>query len=366
MIVLQGGNGQGKTNLLEAIYFLATTRSPRATTEKELILWSALQEELPFARLVGSLASSKGNLEVEMALRVEAPEELRQEETPLRIEKRLRLNGVPRRAAELIGQVPVVMFGPDDIAIIAGAPGLRRRYLDATIAMVNPRYLRSLQRYGRVLQQRNQLLRLIREHHAQVDELSFWNQEMIKSGAYLVDERLRALERLQEHATSIHLTLTGSPEALEMAYVGTVAAAGETSREEAFSAVLSRNQVREIAQGVSLVGPHRDDLKFLLDGTDMGVYGSRGQQRTVSLTLRLAEGKFIEEQGGEAPILLLDDVLSELDAARRHFLFEHALGYQQTLITTTDTSFIAAGFLEQAACFHVVAGRIEPMSEQLP
>ncbi len=349
-MILLGDNAQGKSNFLEAIYLLATSKTPRAAADIELINWAALREASPVARLEAQAQRAAGGLRLEIALRGDTDSEGQVRY----VHKRVRINGVVRRAADLIGLINVVLFSPKDIDLVDGEPALRRRYLDITISQVDHRYLRSLQRYHRVLRQRNRLLRLIAEGRARIQELDFWDRELVGTGSYLIELREQTVADLDERARVIHEQLTGGQEEMQIIYQQSVS-------KEAFSRVLFQSRDKELAQAMTLTGPHRDDLRFLGQGRDMGTYGSRGQNRTVALSLKLAEAQLIAARTGDPPILLLDDVLSELDARRRHHLLQAASGYQQVLITSSDIDRFEEDFWAQAAKFGVSAGRIEPL-----
>lgn len=348
LMVLQGDNAQGKTNLLEAIYLLATAKSHRATAERELINWSAPTEGLSVARLLAQVQKRMESIRVELALRAAYPG------PAAHVQKRIKINGVPRRAIDLVGQVNVVLFSSQDIDLIGSAPSLRRRYLDITNSQVNSRYLRALQRYNKVLLQRNHLLRLIGERRAEGSQLDFWDQELLEHGSYLIAQRQLMVAELNDLAQPIHYQLTAEHEKLRITYLPSVGATDFGDR-------LRDVRKKEIAQGMSLVGPHRDDLAFLIGDVNMNVYGSRGQQRTIALSLKLAEARFMRSKIADEPILLLDDVLSELDAERRRQLLGSITSYQQVVITTTDLDRFDPGFLAEAALFRVSEGRIEPL-----
>lgn len=380
-IILEGDNAQGKTNFLEAIFFLATTRSPRASNERELIGWGGGDEFFPGAQLTARVQRADGILHLEIILSAERP--VSQEPSASNhvqagvedylssgvaaIKKRVRLNGLPRRAADVVGQVKVVMFSAPDIDLVAGAPSLRRRYLDITLCQIDNRYLRSLQRYQKIVLQRNHLLRRIGEGKAQIQELAFWDRELVEYGTYIILRRYELLTSLNPLAREIHCNLTAGCENLEIKYLPSVE--GEWLKAAAQSLVLGRNfqdnltvkQGREIAQGVSLVGPHRDDLQFIASGVDMGVFGSRGQQRAIVQSLKLAEASLIMDRVGEAPILILDDVLSELDSHRQQQLLQAIDPYPQVFITTTGPEFIPVSFLKRSVRFRVKQGAIYPL-----
>lgn len=364
--VLVGDNAQGKTNLLEAIYYLATSRSPYTTTDRELVNWLAAETEpLPYARLVGSVSRSSGESTIEITL-------IRQENHEAHYRKRVRLNGVPRRAMDLLGQLNVVLFLPEDIALISGPPAGRRRYLDAMLCQINPAYCRTLASYNQVVTQRNALLRDLRERGGDPSRLIFWNERLIDHGTSLFIQRQRALTALDGLAYYIHAELTDGAEGLHLRYLPSVGATEEQGPEAVtalFQKQLEVLQPREIAAGVSLIGPHRDEIRFLLSGVDAGIYGSRGQQRTVALTLKLAEVELMRRESGEYPILLLDDILSELDSHRRGFLLHRLAvpnGPQQTIITATDLHILPAEFLRRCQVWQVRMGRLEVLSKPEP
>lgn len=374
--VVQGDNAQGKSNLLEAIYVLATSRSPRTTSDRELINWSALGDELSACRLAADVQRAKGKLHLEIALSsktlgIPEPDAFasRRQQTANAppVLKRIKINGVMRRATDLVGQLNVVAFSVHDIDLVGGEPALRRRYLDITISQVDRQYLRNLQRYQRVLWQRNQLLRAIAENRSSPDELAFWDKELVQTGAYLTVQREHTVAALDRLAQTIHDELSGEQGKLSLVYFRSIDK--EKGKEdsqiqetaEKFGQALNAVREKEIAQGMSLIGPHRDDLRFLVNEIDAGVYGSRGQQRTIALTLKLAEVSFLHSKTGEQPVLLLDDVLSELDAKRRHHLLDAAAKHEQVIITATDLDRFEPEFLKQATLFKVTQGCIEPL-----
>jgi DNA replication and repair protein RecF len=361
-IVFYGDNAQGKTNLLEAIYLLATTRSPRAGSDGELVRWGASEDGMGAARVVGRAVRGRMDVQVEMAVLA------RDSTLPAvpRSAKRLRVNGLPRRATEVIGQMLAVLFTTQDIDLLTGPPAGRRRYLDITLSQVDHIYLRALQRYQRVTQQRNVLLRRIQEGRAAPDQLLSWNEELVAQGSIITLARAAAVAGLNERAAAVHSGLSDGRERLTISYVPQLmeerrAGLPETIEEarNLYRAALHRRQSKEIAAGVSLVGPHRDDLRFDLDGKAAGAFASRAQQRTVALALRLAESAFLYECSGETPILLLDDILSELDHRRRAAVLSAVEHAEQALITTAELDRFEAGFIGKATVFSVASGFVE-------
>ncbi|MDD5093562.1 MAG: DNA replication/repair protein RecF [Dehalococcoidia bacterium] len=361
--VFHGANAQGKTTLLESVCFLATTRFSRPVAEREIINWNATNEKMPFARLSANVQRNSRTIKLDIVLQPRAAVKNEQGLLIAPMQKRIRVNGVAQRAADLMGQLNMVMFSPRDIDLIDGEPSLRRRYLDMTNSQVDPHYLRALQRYSKVLARRNHLLRQIAAHQARPDELAFWNQEMISTGSYIIYQRERAISELNDLANPINEQLSGGREKLKMKYrrsidASTTEFASLGDVDQAFRKAITEAYPKELARGISLVGPHRDDMEFQVNEVDMGPYGSRGQQRTIALALKLAEVKFMLAQTGETPVLLLDDVLSELDSERRRHLLESVGSYQQVLITTTDLDRFPPDFLAGANQFIVENGQI--------
>lgn len=374
--VLHGANAQGKTNLLEAVYLLATAQSPRARSDRELINWLANEDHPPFARLEGRVEGSDALREVSLVLL----------NTGDRLQKEIRINGVKRRALDLVGQMKTVFFMPEDIDLIAGSPDARRRHLDTAISQMDRAYARALREYNRVLSQRNSLLRRLREHLADPHQLEFWDERLLAQGSQLIATRLDTVAQLNESVQEIHSRLTGGEERLHLLYSCSLPLEGagglvfyrqlsldsapgqmtdpagdiptSSSVEAVFRQQLAEQQHKEIERGMTLIGPHRDDIRFLVGGVDMCTYGSRGQQRTIAISLKLAEIDLIRSQTSEEPILLLDDVMSELDEERRRYLMETVHGDQQVIVTTTDLEFFAPSFLEQAVVRQIHEGRI--------
>jgi DNA replication and repair protein RecF len=374
--VLVGDNGQGKSNVLEAIYLLATTRSPRTSNDRELVHWRARRDVIPFARLEARIHRDDAELHVEILIKAENDAAALPNATPADangtvpsirpVTKQVKVNGLPTRAVELIGQVNVVLFTPDDVALVAGSPSGRRRYLDITISQVNGHYLRALQRFNRVLVQRNTLLRQVRERRQPRDQLDFWNEELVRLGAYIVARRVETVAALNRDLAPLYRDLGGSQHDLGLTYHPTthdpVELGPDTSRvSELYAAKVQETIGREIEAGMSLVGPHRDDFTFVVDGVDLHDYGSRGQQRLAILALKLAEAQFMRRETEEQPILLLDDILSELDPARRGYVLAQAGRAGQTLITATDLNDFGPDLLSQAALVRVERGTLTPL-----
>ena len=374
LLLLVGGNAQGKSNLLEAIYLLATTRSVRATTESEMVNRDAARDGPAVAHLCGTARRRDRTVQVEIAIATRLAEgqarSTKGEAPPGRLpaSKRLRVNGVVRRASETVGQVTAVLFTAQDIDLVSGTPSLRRRYLDITLSQVDHAYLRALQRYGKIVLQRNALLRRIQEGAAGIDQLSYWDEEMAREGACITSSRGQAVAGLSVLAGEAHRALSGGEEELSLVYQPQLSPAWDGARvatastgelADALLQALASGRPRDVAAGVSLTGPHRDDLLFLLDGAPAAAFASRGQQRTAVLALRLAEARFLRERSGEHPVLLLDDVLSELDESRRAGILAAASEFEQVLITSVDADRLDRA---DAHLYRVAAGRVEALA----
>lgn len=364
-----GPNAAGKTSILEALFYLATTRSPRAGADRELVRWGAEGDigVPPFARLVCDVRRSDGKVRLEIVVQRRADDEGQLLGTSV---KTVRVDRKAVRAFDLVGNLRVVMFTPADIALVTGGPSERRRYLDVTLSQLDGRYVRTLSHYNKVVQQRNSLLRAWRERRRPLrgaaDELAFWDRELTISGAYILRERLAAVSELNTLIGPIFCQMTASDDPLVATYQSSVAGLGERPDErmieQAFLAHLNRLRDDEIGRGQTLIGPHRDDLQLTMSQISIGTYGSRGQQRSATLTLKLGETELMRARAGDAPVLLLDDLLSELDHQRRtHLLAMIGRPDQQTLITATGMEDFDAAFLERTRKVRVEAGQIYPL-----
>ena len=366
VVVFFGPNAQGKTTLLEAVYLLAIARSFRAENEREVLNFQAAAEG--GHGMVGGTVEKMGErLQVYVGYQcVQAPSaEISGLQTSnhraLSVRKQIRVSRVRRTAAELVGVVNAVLFSAEDLQLVLGPPANRRRFLDILISQSDPLYLKGLQRYQKVVQQRNQLLRMLRDGRANVDELAFWDGELVKEGAWITWRRQEVMRELAVSCGEHHDDLVDSAGDFQVAYLPSVGlGASLQATEDHFRESLAAAAQRERATGNTAVGPHRDDFDLLIDGVDMGTFASRGQARTLALALRLAEASYLAAARGEAPIVLLDDVLSEMDAARRSKVLEKATRYQQVLITTTDLEQVKGFFGSAASYFRVAAGEVIP------
>jgi len=373
--VLQGANAQGKTNFLESIYYLAAARSPYASNESQLVNWLAQQDDLPHARIVAEVMRRDRPTRIEITLT--------QNGSSTAFRKHIRINGVPRRVMDLLGQVNIVQFMPQDIALIDGAPIVRRRHLNVSLCQVEVQYCQALRQYTRILEQRNALLRQLRERGGDQDQLDFWDQGLAQHGALLIAQRQQTIIDLEEQAQPLHIDLSGGKERLRLRYVPSfdprnppqdelqmslsldlpapISIPQDPSRiRQTYLETLHRLRPAEIARGSTLFGPHRDDFRFYDGQIDLHYFGSRGQQRTAVLALKLAEVAWMVQNTGHRPILLLDDVMSELDLERRQYVCEQLKHVEQAIVTTTDLASLTPELLERATLYHVSQGRLHP------
>ncbi len=379
LTIFYGRNAQGKSNLLEAISLISTTRSFRTSSEREAIRWGAPGR---FARVVADIARSRDKLEVEVLLAegmednaatTPASERAPADTTGATFRKRVKVNGAPRRAIDLVGQAPIVVFAPTDLDLVTGGPAQRRHFLDLTLCQTHPAYCRTLSRFQKVIAQRSALLKRIREGLDTPQSLAYWDDQLTQLAIPIMQERANFLERASVSAARVYAALDGAEapgehaseesEGLRLVYRPSYQPTlmPETDAEQQRKGMLAALEAvrrREIAQGANVIGPHRDDVGFFAGGVDLAIYGSRGQQRTVALALKLAELEYIEAETGEQPALLLDDVLSELDPQRREDLLTAVQGLDQTLVTTTDLTIAPVNALHRAMLYEVSAGAV--------
>lgn len=354
--IVIGENAQGKSNLLEAAYMLATMRAVRAETDVQLVRRETLSDVQPAARVVGNAETAAGPLKVEIAV-VARPGA----NGPI-ASKTVRINGAARRVSDAVGRLTAVLFTADDMEMVVGSPSLRRRFIDITLSQVDPAYAKASRQYDKVLTQRNSLLKRIREGQAGPDQLMFWDDELTKAGSVVLHRRAESIASLAALAGEAHASLAPG-EVLEVTYRprldrGASVLASEESAAGAFGEALQRGLNREIAAGMTLTGPHRDDVELQLGGMSASGYASRAQQRTIALALRLAEARFLLARRGDAPVLLLDDILSEMDASRRRSVLSALGDMEQMIVTGTDSDRFPEDFARDAVLWRVEAGAV--------
>jgi DNA replication and repair protein RecF len=355
--ILLGQNAQGKSNLLEAVELLSALKSHRTSRDRDLI-----RTDEPAAQITGQLQRETGELELAMTLRQTG-------------RRTVALNGVPlRRQLDFLGTLNMVQFSSLDLDLVRGGPEQRRHWLDALLVQIEPIYAYVLQQYNQVLKQRNAILKATLKAELQAQnspallfatpdraEMALWDAQLAVAGSRVIRRRARVLDRLIPFAQSWHGAISGSTEQLVLRYAPNVPLLAEDNPEALQQAFLDQIQTRAVAekhQGTSLVGPHRDEVEFTINGTPARQYGSQGQQRTLVLALKLAELKLIEDVIGEPPLLLLDDVLAELDLSRQNQLLDAIQDRFQTLITTTHLGSFDAQWLKSSQILQVESGRL--------
>ena len=375
--LLHGANAQGKTNLLEALYYLATTRSSHAGQDSQLLNWDALQtqEAQIVGRLVADIATKNQTRTVEMRL-------IREQKAPGQVSFRREalVNRRKVRLMDMLGQLQVVMFLPEDVNLITGAPNKRRRYLNIMLCQIDPPYCRTLSQYNKVLEQRNAELRRLAEGQGNLDMLDIFGERLVELGSQVYTRRATFFAEISRETQRIHYEeLSGGRESLRISYLPRLQVGQNGSDRklavelaawlddqhgdlgtisQRYAAELAASQAADIARGSTSIGPHRDDWCFWINGRFLGDYGSRGQQRSAILAMKLAEIDCVSRLSGETPILLLDEVLAELDAQRRDLLLQTVQNVEQAVLTATDPGMFSAPFLAQACSMTVSSGRI--------
>lgn len=331
--VLYGDNAQGKTNILESVYLCSTTKSHKGSKDREMIRFG---EEESHIKMV-----------------------VRRDGIPYRIDMHLKknrakgvaVNGAPiKKASELFGIVNVIFFSPEDLNIIKNGPAERRRFLDLELCQLNKLYVYNLVQYNRVVVQRNRLFKDMEYNASLKETLDVWDVQLVRYGKEIIRLRTEFVKELNEVIHGIHFHLSGEKEDLEIRYEPNVTA-------DDFEEALSRNRFQEMKQRLTLTGPHRDDLNFLVNGTDIRRFGSQGQQRTAALSLKLAEIELVKKIVKDYPVLLLDDVLSELDSKRQEHLLSE-INHIQTLITCTGLDEFVNSKFKMDKIFRIVEGTV--------
>ncbi|UQS87245.1 DNA replication/repair protein RecF [Nicoliella spurrieriana] len=340
--VLLGDNAQGKTNLLESIYVLALTKSHRTNNNSDLIQWKQ-----PNSRLKTLVEKNSGNLNLELDLGKKG--------------KRAKVNHIEQaKLSDYVGQLNVILFAPEDLSIVKGAPQVRRRFMDIEFGQMSNQYLYNTVQYQRVLKQRNKYLKLLQLHRAtDLVYLDVLSDQLAAYGSKVIAQRLMLLKKLEHWSAEIHSTISQKQEHLTFKYMTSL----KQKQLESINAIydgLKRvfhdERDREIKMGTTIAGPHRDDLKFQINQNDVQTFGSQGQQRTTALSVKLAEIDLMKSETGEYPVLLLDDVLSELDDARQTHLLKAIQDKVQTFLTTTSLSGIAKDLIHDPKVFQVTNG----------
>jgi DNA replication and repair protein RecF len=380
-VLLVGENAQGKTSVLEAIYFLAAFTSFQTHVDRQIVNFHEARNPLAVTRLVADYQRGRTKHRLEARLILE-PTGINGQ----RLRKEVLLDGVKKHVSDIMGHFNAVIFVPQMSQIIEGGPEERRRYLNLALAQTVPTYARTLSDYNQALTQRNALLKALNESSLSVskgggnsNQLQVWDETLVRLGAQIILHRIQAVQEIERFASRIHHELTRGTEVLRLAYepaydplkpelqlglkLDTPIDRSSLDLDEIQKGFLARLKVirsEEIARGVTTIGPHRDDLRFIINKADVSDYGSRGQLRTTLLALKLAEVEWMQERTGEWPVILLDEVMAELDTHRRADLLKYVGKGEQVLFTTTDTHSFASEFVEQAEIWDVKGGVVQP------
>ena len=339
LTVFVGDNGQGKTNLLEAVHLLATTRTKRSIQDKDLINWDAFADNVPTQIKASVITDQEVKPIVADLIQPTIPTtSTHVPQGSGRIQKKFSVHGISKRASQYLGSLYAVMFDADDLNLISGTPSTRRHFLNLLLCQINPEYLRALSAYSKVLSQRNELLKRISQGTAQSTELLFWDQKLAESGAILIKFRTDKTSELSQSMMHFYHSLSGDSSPVTLRYSTKVTTETDSTKSltEKFQELLTNELPRQIALGATHIGPHRDDLLVFHQDQPMGPHSSRGEQRTGAIALRLSEAKLIESTTRNRPVILLDDVFSELDIHRRASLMRELTPYDQVLLTTNE------------------------------
>lgn len=331
--ILFGDNAQGKTNILEAIYLCATTKSHKGSKDSDIVKFNADE-----AHIRAYLEKNEDEIRIDMHLRKNKSKGIAIDQTRI------------KKAAELLGIMNVVFFSPEDLSIIKNGPAERRRFVDMELCQLDPFYLYNLNHYNRIVNQRNRLLKDLYMNPSLRDTLNIWDSQLASFGSKIIERRIAFTEQLNEIISDIHYRLSGGKEHIRIVYEPDV-------REELLEEELLRNQERDIKLKMTTVGPHRDDFSFVVGDIDIRKFGSQGQQRTAALSLKLSEIELVKKVTKDTPILLLDDVLSELDSNRQNYLLNN-IGSIQTIITCTGLDDFVNNRFEINKVFNVVNGTV--------
>lgn len=373
-LLLVGANGQGKTSLLESIYYLATFTSFHAFHDREMVNFLAAREPLAVGRIVALFEREAEQRRLEVRL----IKETNGLNGSSRLRKEILLDGIKMKMGEAVGQFMAVLFLPQMVEVIEGAPEERRRFLNLAMSQVIPGINRTLGDYSQTLSQRNALLKQLQEFGGDADQLDYWDQLLVAKGSELIYGRIHTVQELERIAARNHRELTRGKSILRLSYQPAYDPIPEVPGQfllpledpidrsgltvddiqQGYAQRLKAERDADIARGVTTVGPHRDELRFLENGIDLGVYGSRGQVRTAMLSLKMAEMAWMTEKTHHAPVLLLDEALAELDPTRREDLLNRLTSTSQTLLTTTDLDLFSPDFVEKTTLWRVSDGRV--------
>ena len=381
IILITGDNAQGKTSLLEAIYYIATLSSFHASSDRQLIRFNARRnkEDIAVSHIIADFETNGQTRHIEIRLILQPD----RNGNP-RYSKEILIDNAKKKTGDAIGKFNAVLFLPEMTQIIDGAPEMRRKYLTLMIAQANPHYVQKLNQYNQAITQRNALLKLIAEKQSVPEHLDIWDQNIASLGAYLIKERIKVINQLELEAQFTHHELSHGKESFKISYTPSFDPARpnkikqnglfETIQfqepiprdhlhleeiEQLFLESLKKSQHLDILRGVTTIGPHRDEIRFFSNNTDLGKFGSRGQIRTSLIALKFAESDWLKSATGQQPVMLFDEVLAELDQHRRKDLLRYLLQNQQKFLTTADLNLFSLDFLSISKLWKIQNGIIK-------
>ncbi|MDO9121960.1 MAG: DNA replication and repair protein RecF [Anaerolineaceae bacterium] len=377
ILLLMGLNAQGKTSLLESIYYLATFTSFHALNDKQLLNFVATSEDLTVARLVAAYQRGDRQHKLEVRLIQDS-----NGNGGSRLRKEVLLDGVKTPVNQVVGHFNAVIFLPQMTRILEGGPEERRRYLNLASAQADPFFTQALSEYNQAITQRNALLKLLAERGGDASQLDYWDEVLTSRGARIMHSRIIAIQEIEQLAIRIHEQLSGGKEVIRLNYQpsydplpkpeGQFSLPIQTSAQrdgfslkqlqQGFAEKLKLVRNEEIARGVTTVGPHRDEMRIICNGIDLTDFGSRGQLRTAILSLKLAEVDWLKAKTTQWPVLLLDETLAELDVDRRHFLMDYLEKAEQAILTTTDLNLFSPGFVEKCERWQITSGSVSVLN----
>lgn len=375
ILLLSGGNAQGKTTILEALFYCATFSSLLAENDRQLIRFESMKEPIAVARIVAEFQKSETDHKLEIRI-IQETNSLNKH-----VRKEILLDGVKTSAQKTVGFFPAVLLIPQMTAILEGSPHERRRYLNITLSQSIPGYAQALTEYNQIISQRNALLKLLGERKADPQQLDYWDEIMSKRASFIIYHRIHALHTLEKLAQEAHRKLTANVENLFLNYQPSYDPAYDSVKRDSIAYSWSDRQDRlinkpdeiqtgfrmrlnsirnqEIERGISTIGPHRDDFRIIGNDIDIGTYGSRGQIRTALISLKLAEINWMKDKLGVHPLLLLDETLAELDQQRRNDLQDWLNTCRQGILTTSDLSHFTESFIKNHIVWNVAGGTIQ-------
>lgn len=374
ILLLKGSNAQGKTSLLEAIYYLATFTSFHAANDRQLLNFVATSEALTVTRLVASYRRGEQPHKLEIRLIQDS-----NGNGGARLRKEVILDGVKTAPAKAVGHFNAVIFLPQMTRILEGGPEERRRYLNLAVAQADPFFTQILSEYNQALAQRNALLKLLSERGGDVSQLDYWDELLTSRGARIILSRIQTIREIEQLAAGIHEKLSGGKEVIRLNYLpsydpvsrpqGQFSLPMQVSAQrdgftvkqiqEGFAEKLKQSRKEEIMRGVTTLGPHRDEMRVLCNGTDLTDFGSRGQLRTAILALKLAEVDWLKQKTTQWPVLLMDETLAELDVERRRFLLNYLEVAEQAVLTTTDLNLFSPDFTAKCEQWQIENGSVK-------